>query len=564
MHLPKSPAKRPHLVFFGAIIVLTFLLGGCSQESSVDSRPTVKCEINYPANAPSADRAGADPLVGQQWHLNNTGQSGGIAGEDLHAFAAWPQTQGSGVVVAVTDDAIETVHADLRQNVLAGKSYNYRDGSDRPLPCTKDEDHGTGVAGLLLARNDNAVGGAGVAPRASLVGFNALSTNLDSDGTDAMTRELAIVDIYHNSWGSPDNGALNNAPPLWEAAVAKGLAEGRQGKGAVYVFAAGNGGVIELPLTNGGITYVSETSNFDGYVNKRGIITACAVDDRGQQPARNVRGSNGQLLQLTYTEPGSNVLICAPVQSSAAGADAVTTNINPLIGQLDNYRDDFNGTSAATPMVSGVAALVLAANPNLTWRDVQQVLARSARNNDPTSPTWMPSAIAGKRYSHAYGYGVADAQAAVALARSWSSIGNSASQLSCGPYSGGQGLPIADAPNAATPGATLTDAINITDCAIQKIEFVEITFDSDHTYGAELNISLRSPVNHISELATARGCGDVSLRPDPCRSVYDNWRFGSVRHFDEAVNGRWQLEVSDAGPGDTGKVNSWRLRFYGR
>ena len=101
--------------------------------------------------------AGTDPLFANQWHLRNTGQSGGTAGEDLNVVAAWTTTKGLGARVAVVDDAVETIHPDLAPNVVAGASYNYRKGINNgtafPFPCSANESHGTAVAGLIAARD---------------------------------------------------------------------------------------------------------------------------------------------------------------------------------------------------------------------------------------------------------------------------------------------------------------------------------------------------------------------------------------------------------------------------
>jgi kexin len=304
-----------------------------------------------------------------------------------------------------------------------------------------------------------------------------------------------------------------------------------------------------VPQRNGQTTATTETSNFDGYVNKRGIITVCSTNDRGTKPQ--------------YTEAGSNVLVCSPIDGTGSNPNAVTTDINPLGGNLDSYTDALTGTSFSAPAVSGVVALMLAANPNLTWRDVQQVLVRTARENDSGSSSWLPSSIPNKRYSHDYGWGTVDAAAAVAAARTWQSIGNSSTQKVCGPYERTPNLRIPDSPGAQQPGVTVTDNIDISNCDITRIEFVEITFSSSHTYSGDLSLRLIGPGNRVSELANNRSCGSPSGQ-DPCRSVYDNWQFSSVRHLDEAVNGRWQISATDNFIDDTGNITRWSLRFYGR
>ena len=501
------------------------------------AQAAVNCSLQYSLTNLPAQGSGTDPRLSAQWHLE-AGATG--------ALAAWAGgRRGEGVRVAVVDDAIETVHEDLYPNVVPGASHNYLTNSADPLPCTAADSHGTSVTGIILARDANGLGGAGVAPRAGLVGYNALATAGSADVIDAMTRGLADNAIVHNSWGSPDDGALHPSSALWEQQIQAGLRDGRGGRGTVYVFAAGNGGVISVALANGASRARAglDNSNFDGYTNKLGIIAACAVDRAGRSPS--------------FAEPGANLLVCGP------SSGITTTAIR------NAYTAAFSGTSASAPMVSGVAALVLQARPDLTWRDVRLVLARSARETDPSATDWLPSAVAGKRFSHRYGFGAVDAPAAIALAATWPSVGGSSALQSCGPYARSPNRPIPDAGGQATPGAPVVDAVTVTDCAIRQIEFVEVSFTSDHPYGGDLQITLTSPGGLTSELARARDCdanGTIALDPssNPCRSTYQDWRFGSVRHLDEAVSGRWQLSVSDADPEVTGTLQRWSVRFWGR
>ena len=401
-HNQQFPRARRALPWLAALVAVT--LYGCGGGGSgttggggvVTPLPTglpdqTGCVFQYGLTAWPA-LSGVDPLLGQQWHLNNTGQTGGTAGEDVRAVTAWATTRGLGVRIAVVDDAIEVLHQDLEPNVVAGGSFSYRTaslGSAYPLPCAADDDHGTAVAGVAAARDGNAIGVSGVAPRASLVGYSALATRFDADIADALSRGLADNGVYNNSWGSPDDGMVNPAEATFRNAIEAGLANGRGGKGAIYVFPAGNGGCYALD--SAGQCY-TESSGLDGYVNHRGVIPVCAVDHRGRWPI--------------YGEPGANLLVCAP---SSDDNDAV--NITTA-GLRSTFRSDFNGTSASTPMVSGVVALMLSINPNLTWRDVRLILAQTARRNDATDTEWVASAF-GPAFSHKYGFGVVDANAAV-------------------------------------------------------------------------------------------------------------------------------------------------------
>jgi subtilisin-like proprotein convertase family protein len=209
-------------------------------------------------------------------------------------------------------------------------------------------------------------------------------------------------------------------------------------------------------------------------------------------------------------------------------------------------------------MVSGTVALMLAANPNLTWRDVRLILAQTARRNDSADPGWSTSSF-GPAHNHKYGFGVVNAQAAVEAARGWASVGGRATLRSCGPY---ERMPNVALPDAA--GSRLTpreDSVIVgADCAITRIEYIEVTFTASHTYSGDLRVQLISPRAYVSELANERLCqGDG----DAC-GAYVGWRFGSVRHLGEPSTGTWRLQVTDAQAEDSGTWNSWSIRFWGR
>lgn len=519
---------------------LAVLLASCSGGGG-DSTPSgvllaqENCYFDYAPTRP-AGGTGEDPLLARQWHLRNTGQSGGGVGEDVRAIAAWSSSgKGEGVRLAVIDDAIETLHEDLFPNLAAFR--NYRPGTppdSHPLPCESDDTHGTAVAGIAAARDGNGVGVAGVAPRVGLAAYNALSTGSEADVADALRGDADVTGVYNNSWGSPDGtGALNPSGTTFRNAILDGIARARGGRGAVYVFPAGNGG-----CPPGAASCDPDDSNYDGYVNARGIVTACAVDFEGHAPV--------------YAEPGANILVCGMSNGGTARSPGITTT-----DVHNGYRSDFSGTSASTPMVSGVAALVLQANPSLTWRDVRLILARTARRNDSGSAGWQPNG-AGLSIHPYYGFGVVDAAAATALAHSWTSVGGSASLRSCR---------YARTPAAALrDGTTVPDTIAVgADCPIRQIEFVEVGFSATHSYSGDLRVELQrsEPASPPAVLAASRTCRTDTGARRSCGS-YDNWVFGSVRNLDEPAQGKWTLAVSDAVAGDEGTWDAWSLTIWGR
>lgn len=502
-----------------------------------------------------------DPLYGDQWHLKNTGQGGGTAGEDANVEPVWSSgRKGEGIRIAIVDGGLEIAHEDLQANVVAGASHNYLHaanscvapcspnglGTTDPAPTAADDHHGTAVAGVAAARDLNNLGGRGAAPRAQLVGYNLIASggNVTSNEADAMTRNAALVHVSNNSWGADDDGQLHASSSLWKTAIGTGLTTGRGGRGTIYVWSAGNGG----PTV--------DNSNYDGRANYRGVIATCAVGDDGKK--------------ADYSEEGANLWVCAPSRGRANHGITTTdrtgsqgsnqTGASPNISNT-NYTNDFNGTSSSAPLLSGVVALMLQANPNLGWRDVRLILAETARKNDPTDSDWRVNG-AGRNINHKYGFGVVDAQAAVTRALTWTNVG---AEQTFPTALRSPNLPIPD--NDATG---VSDAMTVSGSGIAQIEWIEIPFSAaDHTRHGDLELTLTNNMTGVSSgLAKTHLCGQLDnagqFVQEPCSSTYNSWVFGSARHLGEAADGTWTLTVKDLATGDTGTFQSWKLTFYGR
>ncbi len=477
-----------------------------------------------------------DPLYLHQWHLRNTGQQGGTNGEDVRIEQAWAAGfDGTGVRIAVIDDGLEIGHVDLFANCPPGESHNYSNASKDPTGGA----HGTCCAGVAAAVGGNDEGVVGAAPEAFLVGYNLLQTFTSANEANSMTRDAAKNWISSNSWGAPDGlGVPQAASASWRTAVETGLANGRNGLGLVYLWAAGNG------ATTGGAG-PGDNSNCDGRANFYGVIAVGAVGDDG--------------IKASYSEDGANVLLCAPSMgranhgiSTVDRTDGAGYNDGAQVGDFvdPDYTNTFNGTSSSTPLVAGVAALMLEANPNLTWRDARLVLEQSTRINHPGDVGWFPNG-AGHLFNHSYGFGVVDALAAVTLAQSWVNVGPMLTHTTA---TKNVNTPIPD----ADPITGISDTITVTGSGINFIEHVEILFDADnHTYVGDLLIFLESPSGSISVLSVPHNVNGANV-------PFNDWVFGSVQHMDEPADGAWTITVRDTLPTDTGTFKFWRLRFRGR
>jgi subtilisin-like proprotein convertase family protein len=465
-----------------------------------------------------------DPLYPNQWHLRNTGQGGGTPGEDANVEPVWATRRGStNEVIAIVDDGLQIAHEDLAPNVLPGSSHNYVNGTSDP---TTTNPHGTSAAGVAAARGFNGIGVTGVAPTAGLVGFNFLAQATLSNEADALSRLPQTVDIYSNSWGPPDDGRLGALASLTESALANGVANGRSGRGSIYVWAAGNGAAE------------GDNSNYDGYANSRYAIAVSATTNTGQRS--------------WYSEEGANILVNAPSNGGVGSLPHITTT--DLTGgpgySTTNYTSTFGGTSSACPLVAGVAALMLQANPSLGWRDVRAILARTAEKNDPGDPDWTVNG-AGFHVNHKYGFGRVDASAAVTAAATWTNLGPDLGGMA----STAPNLAIPDSPGIGVFGSPISSSVFLEEDV--NIEFVDVFFSAaDHGYWGDLQIELISPSGSVSVLARPHEILTTSDR-------YNNWRFGTVRHFGESSRGTWTLSVKDGFTGLAGTFQRWEIRVHG-
>ena len=490
----------------------------------------IKNELRYEPN---------DPFYtsGDQWYLNNNGQDDGNSGIDINPQSAWESYAGDGINIGIIDDGIDYTNPDLSPNFVNSLSYDYCDDDSDVAPLDSDTDgeidwHGTAVAGIASAKGNNSLGISGVSYNSSIVGIRLVADSctspftMDESEAYSLNHRLDVMDIYANSWGPSDDGnLLGEIGPLALSALEEGVSEGRDGLGSVYVWAAGNG------HQNG------DNSNKDAYANSRYTIAVGATNWKGER--------------TEYSESGSNVMLVAPSHNNSDWVDPAifTTDISGADGHNStNYLDDMGGTSASTPMVAGVIALMLEANPDLSWRDIQHILVRTSKIIDSSNEGWFKT-YEGRDYNHNYGYGLVDASAAVNLAGNWENI---TSDIDFTEIDFNVGK--VDVNQFIFDGNDLGRTSEVFVNESMNIETVEVKVNISHAFRGDLNLFLESPNGIVSELVRQSNDNNDN---------YDGWIFSSVIHWDENSFGLWKLKVNDTESGTAGTWNDWNMTFYG-
>ena len=289
-----------------------------------------------------------DDLFPLQFQMHNTGQViDGVAGVndiDCNALEAWNVSLGDNVTVAIIDQGLEG-HEDFGNRLIGGFTpATNGDGS----PILNNDIHGMNCAGIVGA-SDNDLGIRGVAPN-----VNFLSVNIFAGGTT--TGDIADgiqwavnngSDVLSNSWSFPNAPCDFNNVDI-DNSIQNAVTNGRNGNGAIVVFASGN--------TGGCVNYPARNNN---------VISVGAIDNRG-----NLFG---------YSSRGPELDLVAPSGETNYLGNVRTTDRMGGAGRVPgHYEPRFGGTSAACPVVAGAAALVLSVKPNLTQQEVRDILTSTA------------------------------------------------------------------------------------------------------------------------------------------------------------------------------------------
>ena len=592
---------------------LTYLTNPSTQSAQTES-------FSFKANDGTVDSKAVtitidlktDPLYQHQWHLNNTGQTNfatnaGTVGQDLNVDSVIADgITGNGIKISIVDDGLEIAHEDLIDNVITG-SWNFIDSGTDPTQSSSftGGGHGTSIGGIVAAKGWNNKGGRGIAPNASIFGYNLLETGLSSQFDQSLGVNSpggVTADIYNMSfgaaYGTDANGNLlpeYNLP--WyltesqEQKYINGTSNLRDDKGSVYLWAAGN------EFND------SSVADFCG-IGEPLSCTETSIDNINAMPyiiAVGALDANG--LKTSYSTPGAGLWVSGfgggygYNSDIYSGVDWEDEELGPAVMTIDrsgcvngyssgvdgdnysgrntfdiggygfadnenlnstcSYFSSFNGTSASTPTVAGVVALILEANPNLTWRDVKHILVTTSDKIDVNRTTslagvsqydWITNA-AGHEHHNWYGFGKINASAAVSAAKSYSA--NSLGQFINTGY-------LEVSPNSAIEdGQATTSTIEVTKPSGSNgiVEFVRVSLSFNHPAAWSVGVRLQSPSGTIINLMQPN-----TNIANPEDTLFD---IGASAFYGESLEGTWTIQLIDYYADNSGTFNTFGIQIYG-
>lgn len=504
-----------------------------------------------------------DPLYSEQWYLNHNNGRELAAGSHIAIEKAWDITRGlRSVVVAVVDDSFDLNHPDFQGNGKIVAPLNLKDNNFLPLPDSSETSHGTACAGVAVAE-ENGTGIAGVAPRCALMPIRTTG-DLDDDSIEkifdwAVEKGASVISC---SWGAA--AVYFPLSIRQRAAISRAATQGRNGKGCVILFAAGN---ANRPI-NGSVNEKNWVKNvlkgntkwLSGFAVHPDAIAVSASTSFGKKAA--------------YSNWGTNISVCAPSNNAPPGMWFQTTGYIytqpgiavslPGLGVLtadqlgaagydqEDFTKDFGGTSSATPVVAGVAALILSANPDLTALQVRKILQDTADkivDPDPDPQLGMKAGTYDNNgHSQWFGYGKVNAWKSVQAAQQLRVTGAVAVKEIIGRNNNQVAIP-----DNNRQGIKSTNIITDTNF----VRDIQVTVDITHDFLGDLEIYLISPNNQTC-LLQSRTLG----RRQKLQQTYEARLHPMLSQLlNMPARGRWTLWIIDYVEQDKGTLNSWELKL---
>lgn len=362
-----------------------------------------------------------DTHYARQWAIENNGtplQYNGTPDADMDVDSAWTITEGSSSIkIAIVDSGVDTLHNDLKNNMLPGYDAVSDSTDGYPTPAYSNDGHGTCCAGIVAAEKDNNMGIAGVAPKCKIVPVRTFYYVLLQGASDPLPYSTASAfadaigwswstanaDILSNSWGLPPSliSFLPGGTQPVEDAIQTAYTQGRQGKGVAMFFSSGN----EEDST--GVIWPSS-------LPQTIAVTATNMCDKRKSPG----DCSGESWGANY---GKGTDFGAP------GVKIISTDMKGSKGySTSDYYNSFNGTSAACPNAAAVGALLLSINHGFSPEDIRQIIATTA---DKVGGYGYDSAFVHGTWCKPLGYGRVNAYQAVLKAQTYTSVSTAKQEL---------------------------------------------------------------------------------------------------------------------------------------
>ncbi|BFY97114.1 hypothetical protein BsWGS_00153 [Bradybaena similaris] len=474
-----------------------------------------------------------DPYFPNEWYINPGGDTNRRDRETggLNIADAWRRGfTGTGVSVVVLDDGLEKNHPDLKDNYDPRSSFDLNDDDDDPSPRydpTNENKHGTRCAGEIAMIANNKECGVGIAFNAKIGGVRMLDgTVTDTIEGQALSRNMDYVDIFSASWGPNDDGRTCEGPGKFtRKALEQGVQKGRGGLGSVFVWAAGNGG------------HNGDNCNSDGYTLAMETISVGSASQDGHIPY--------------YCERCASTMTTTYSSGSSSERKVVSSDLH------GKCTDNHSGTSAAAPMAAGIIALLLEANRNLTWRDIQHIVVHTSK----TGPLYKEKGWYRNGFGYcvnlAFGFGLMDALAMVNLGdpKTWKRVGQ---QRACRVES----VPHSGFPRNFVSGESVTIEFRTDGCKgqeneINSMEHAQVIVDIDHEKRGNIYVEVESPSGTITPIMMER-------ENDASKKGFVKWPLSSVHQWGEKPQGVWIVRVADrTNQGLRGSVKNVTLVLHG-
>ncbi|SFG14283.1 proprotein convertase P-domain-containing protein [Neptunomonas qingdaonensis] len=535
-----------------------------------------------------------DPDYSRQWHLHTHLNDPDF---DVRSSAlcenSWSLLDGFGseeVVIAVSDDGCKLDHHDF-DSPDKFASWGYFRGSRLVNPMDIDADprqmykagsnHGTSCCGVIGGEIDS------VLTVGAAAGCQLLPIQWESSGPSLFISDSKLLttlnyiadkaDVMSNSWGGVPTSVW--ALPVINRIKSLALTGGRRGKGIVFLWAAGNENCLINHTANQDVPYDHGVDVQGGALVWVGVNTTRVFRNNlvGIPGVMHVAALASTARRSHYSNYGPGIGVCAPSSNSHAYYRMTVRGlgITTTTGESGNVTNSFGGTSSATPLVAGVAALTISSNPNLSALEVISILKQTASKDlnfsdyprtppasfdadtgwdvSPVAPfnngAFIDNGDAEGSWSPWFGHGRVDANAAVAEALSRRQpVGNKVFKAS-------------SEPNKSIPDNNIRGIKDKIDCTkVFGLSAITVSVDISHTYIGDLRVSLISPSGSVVPLHDRTGGSANDLQVDFDISSVP----GLLALTGEPVKGEWALHVQDLALADRGRLKGWSLDISGQ